>query len=875
MDPKEMATATEPVGEQSRRRLMALAEAGLDAYPFTARVTLLNHTINTTFRVDARPRTDSATADAAAREQRFVLRLYRPGTYSAATIRSEVAWLRALRRGEGLGVPEPVPTADGAPLVVLDAESATPRFGVLFRWLEGRFASGELTGSQVAQIGAFLGGLHRFSARFTAPAEFERPRFDLAGLLGTGAVIPPGEAEDLVSRADRQVLDEAAAWLRRELQSLGEAPEVFGLIHGDLTPKNCLFHGDELRVLDFADCGWGYYPYDIATSLLRFTDRDDYPTLRDGFLESYRRVRPLPPAHEAAIETFQICRHIFLLRWLCRFPDLPEIRARARDGFPFLTAQVRRLLDRRRPARTRTASPRRLAALSTVQLIAQLHEADIEVWAEDELLRFSAPKGALTPELRDELVTRKGELLAFLRETTAAAVASAPPLEPVPRTEAPPLSFAQERMWFLDREEPQSAASNMATVWRFRGAVQVPALWGAVVGIVRRHEVLRTTFADAEGGPVQVIAPRLVPALPFIDLERLPAPVRDLSALSVGRWMARQPFDLTRGPLLRLALIGLSAEEHRFVFTIHPIAADSGSSGIVASELRVLYEALVERGPGAIASALPALPIQYADFAHWQRRWLAGEVLERQLGYWRRQLEGAPQRLELPGDRPRPAQPPYEADTRARVLPASFLRAVEALGQREGCTPFMALLAAFNLLLWRITGQRDLLVGSPVANRDRTELEGLIGVLANTLVLRTRIEPAASFRELLEQVRQVTLDAYAHQDVPFEKVVEALQPERALSYNPLVQVMFVLEDAPGPPPARAGLEMRIEPAAGGQEVFDLIAHLRETADGLRLSLRYPRALFDGTTMADWARQYQVLVERLVADPDEVLGRWSR
>ncbi|MCP4655448.1 MAG: phosphotransferase, partial [bacterium] len=334
MEPKELAT--EFAGEETKDRLTAWAEEGLDAYPLTGRVTLLNHTINTTFRVDARPRTNSATAGAAGAEERFVLRIYRPGTYSAETIRSEVAWLQALRRDEVLGVPEPVPTADGAPLVVIDAESAAPRLGVLFRWLEGRFASGELTLAQVAKIGEFLGTLHRLSDRFTAPPEFERPRFDLDVLLGTGAVVPPGEAEELVSRADRQLLDEAAAWLRAELESLGRAPEVFGLIHGDLTPKNCLFHGGELRALDFADCGWGYYPYDIATSLLRLGERDDYPALRDGFLESYRRVRPLQPAHEAAIETFQICRHIFLLRWLCRFLDLPEVRERARDGFPFL-----------------------------------------------------------------------------------------------------------------------------------------------------------------------------------------------------------------------------------------------------------------------------------------------------------------------------------------------------------------------------------------------------------------------------------------------------------------------------------------------------------------------------------------------------------
>ncbi|MCP4654519.1 MAG: hypothetical protein GY856_03765 [bacterium] len=234
----------------------------------------------------------------------------------------------------------------------------------------------------------------------------------------------------------------------------------------------------------------------------------------------------------------------------------------------------------RRPATEAPAEEanRRLGGMSTVQFIADLHGRDVELWADDGRLRFSAPKGALTPELRDELVKRKSEVLRFLSQTTVATGAGAPLLEPVPRTTALPLSFAQERMWFFDRYEPQSSAYNMSTVWRLRGTVQVAALWGALVEIVRRHEVLRTTFADAEGRPLQVIAPRLFPELPAIDLGRLPASVRGRSALELARWIARRPFDLSRGPLLRLALVRLSADEHLFVFAIHHIVADGASA---------------------------------------------------------------------------------------------------------------------------------------------------------------------------------------------------------------------------------------------------------------------------------------------------------
>jgi len=287
----------------------------------------------------------------------------------------------------------------------------------------------------------------------------------------------------------------------------------------------------------------------------------------------------------------------------------------------------------------------------------------------------------------------------------------------------------------------------------------------------------------------------------------------------------------------------------------------------------VLYEALLDSRDGPPTRVgLPELPIQYADFAHWQRRWLQDEEFERQLGYWRQQLGGAPQLLALSTDRPRPAVPSYAGGKQARCLPDALCQALGTLCQRAGCTPFMTFVAAFDVLLWRYSGARDLLVGTPIANRNRVELEGLIGFFANTLVLRTRIARDASFRELLEQVRQVTLGAYEHQDLPFEKVVEALQPERALTHHPLVQVMFVLQNAPSPPLERSGLEMSIEPAESGPVIFDLVANLQETPAGLRFSLRYPRALFDDSTIARMANHFRGVLEALVADPDARLSQ---
>ncbi|MCP4658711.1 MAG: amino acid adenylation domain-containing protein, partial [bacterium] len=373
----------------------------------------------------------------------------------------------------------------------------------------------------------------------------------------------------------------------------------------------------------------------------------------------------------------------------------------------------------------------------------------------------------------------------------------APPIRPPARRESLPLSFAQQRLWFLDRLEPGSSLYNIPTALRLTGDLDQAALVRSLNAIVRRHEVLRTSFAETADGAVQVIRPVAELPLPVTDLERLGEPERGTEARRLARSEARRPFDLARGPVLRAALVRLATgtperAEHLLLLTVHHIAFDGWSAGVFLDELSTLYRAF----SGGREPALPELPVQYADFAVWQRQWLRGEVLERQLGYWREQLAGVPM-LDLPTDRPRPAVQSFRGSSEPLRLPAELGRRLQELSSGHGTTLFMTLLAAFQALLGHTSGQTDLAVGTPIAGRTQAELEGLLGFFVNTLVLRAdlsgwQIPDQPTFRELLERTRETALGAYAHQDVPFESLVEALNPERDLSQNPLAQVLFLL-----------------------------------------------------------------------------------
>ncbi len=438
-----------------------------------------------------------------------------------------------------------------------------------------------------------------------------------------------------------------------------------------------------------------------------------------------------------------------------------------------------------------------------------------------------------------------------------------PPRVPVPHQGLLPLSFAQQRLWFIDQLDPGSSLYNIPVALRVGGPLDAGLLAICLGEVQRRHAVLRTVFAAWEGVPVQVIHPAAPFGLPLVDLSGLPESQREPVAFALAGEEARRPFDLGHGPLLRGVLLRLAGEDHVATLTMHHIASDGWSMGILVREVTALYVAFAERRP----SPLPELPVQYADFAVWQHSWLHGEVLESEIAYWRRQLAGLPPLLELPTDRPRPAVRSFRGATRPVRLPAGLTRQMEALARREGATLFMVLLAAFQALLARASGQDDLAVGSPIAGRNRVEIEGLIGFFVNTLVMRGDLAGAPAFREALGRVRETALAAYLHQDVPFEKLVEELAPERSLGHTPVFQVMLVLQNAPvGSLEIR---ELRLQPvdAEGTTAKFDLSFALGEQGDGLEGSLEYSTDLFDRTTIQRLLTGFETLLGTAVQAPE--------
>lgn len=506
--------------------------------------------------------------------------------------------------------------------------------------------------------------------------------------------------------------------------------------------------------------------------------------------------------------------------------------------------------------------------MNTIEFLSYLRNLEVKLSVDGERLRCNAPKGVLTPDLQAELAERKAEILTFLQNANLAKGSTLLPMQPVPRDGDLPLSFAQQRLWFLDQLESGSSTYNMATRYRLTGSLNVAALEQSLREIERRHEVLRTTFAPVKGEPVQVISPETTLTLAIADLRELPETERETEVQLRFSEEARQPFDLARGPLLRVKLLCLTEEEHILLLTIHHIAFDGWSFDVFFRELVALYEAFSSGKP----SPLPEQPIQYADFAHWQRQWLQGQELESQLNYWKQQLGSSPPVLELPTDRPRPPVQTFSGSKQVQVLSKNLTEELKALSQRSGVTFFMTLLAAFQTLLYRYSGQEDIIVGSPIAGRNQVETEGLIGFFVNTLVLHTELSNNLSFRELLERVRKVTLGAYAHQDLPFEKLVEELQPERSLSYNPLFQVMFILQNAPMHSLDLPGLILTpIEGTYNKTAKFDLTLSMEETEQGLRGSWEYNTDLFDDATITRMLGHFQTLLEGIVANPDRRLS----
>ena len=443
-----------------------------------------------------------------------------------------------------------------------------------------------------------------------------------------------------------------------------------------------------------------------------------------------------------------------------------------------------------------------------------------------------------------------------------------------------PTSFAQQRLWFLDQLAPGTCVYNVPITLRLLGTIDNAALTKSFNEIVRRHEALRTTFAWMGGQPVQVIAPHFAVSLPFIDLQSLPIIEQTAELQQLLSEATQRSFNLAHGPLLHPMLIQLSETEWVLLLNFHHIVFDEWSSGVLIQELGALYTAFKHNQP----SPLSALPIQYADFAHWQREWLQGDVLDAQLAYWKQQLQQV-SLLDLPTDRLRPPVQSDRGTTQQLEIPQALMEALEALSQQAGVTLFMALLAAFQTLLHRYTGQDDIAVGSPIANRNRSELEGLIGFFVNSLVLRTDLSGDPTFRDLLERVRSVALAAYAHQDLPFEKLVEELHPERHLSRNPLFQVVFALQNAPMKQLELPGLMLRSTNFETKTTRFDLELYLWECSEdfrslwgdgwnhttGLRGVMVYNTDLFDRATILRLLESFQTLLEGLVANPDQRLS----
>ncbi len=444
---------------------------------------------------------------------------------------------------------------------------------------------------------------------------------------------------------------------------------------------------------------------------------------------------------------------------------------------------------------------------------------------------------------------------------------AAPPILPAPRNEAMALSFAQQRLWFFDQLEPGLSAYNIPAAVRLKGPLNLSALEESLNEIVTRHESLRTTFGNSAGRPSQLIAPALAIKLPIIDLRQLPASEQEIEVRRLVTAEAQRPFDLSQGPLLRGTVLRLGEQEHVGLLTMHHIVSDGWSAGILIREVAELYFAFCAGG----ASPLAPLPIQYADFAAWQRQWLQGDVLENQISYWKRQLAGALTSIDLPLDRPRPALQTFRGAHESLVLPSQLRNGFKTLGREAGTTQFMTYLAAFKALLHRYSGQNDLIIGTPVANRNRLETEGLIGFFVNALVLRTDLSGNPGFRELLARVREVCLGAYGHQDLPFDRLVEELQVTRELSRNPLFQVMFVLANTSLRTIELPGLTL--SPVEGDSEAahFDLTMQMLETDRGLTATLVYNTDLFEAATIRRMLGHYVKLLEAILANPDQPLS----
>jgi amino acid adenylation domain-containing protein len=499
-----------------------------------------------------------------------------------------------------------------------------------------------------------------------------------------------------------------------------------------------------------------------------------------------------------------------------------------------------------------------------VSLMLRLQDIGCKIWAENDKLRIRTSKNALTDELKEEIQANKAEILAFLK----AAKTQATLKEEIPTLSADSpklLSFAQQRLWVLAQFQGLSATYNMPIALQLDGDLNIDALHSSLAYLLSRHDSLRMYFPTVAGQPQ--IALRNLDEIEVLT-------VQDCRNLDEGQYLqhlinahAQEPFDLNTGPLFKAKLLQLQEQKSVLLINMHHIISDGWSMGVFVRELRQAYTAFT-RGQ---TSNLSPLPIQYSDYAAWQRNWLQGEVLENQINYWKNQLGDAPPLLELPTDYPRPAEQSYRGDRLLYSLTPELSAAVKNFSQQQGVSLFMTLLAALNILLSRYSRQDDLCIGSPIANRTHSQTEGLIGFFVNTLVLRNQINSEQSFIEFLQQTRSSCLDAYAHQDIPFEVLVEKLQPERSMSYNPLFQVMFALENNESPDLSLPGLEIEWVGVKGAIAKFDLTLMVMEYDNQLNCSWEYATDLFEKATIQRMAEQFEVLLKGIIDNPNQPIN----
>jgi amino acid adenylation domain-containing protein len=510
-----------------------------------------------------------------------------------------------------------------------------------------------------------------------------------------------------------------------------------------------------------------------------------------------------------------------------------------------------------------------MSAETISSLLEEAKQSGIDLYLDGERLRYRAPRGALNERLRTEITRHKEELLSFLSNRDRLP-SSAPMITRRRRdgNERITLSFGQERLWFLYQMDPSSPFYNLNTAARLTGVLNIDALERSLNEIIRRHDILRTRYRAMDGQPFGIVDSDLNLTVEVVDLLRESELDREPEALKISAKYFQQPFDLGQGPLIRAAVLKLGGRSHLLLLSMHHINFDGWSIGIFFSEFAILYESYAARK----SCALSELPLQYSDFAFWQRQWLHGEALKSHLAFWKDYLSGANPSLDLHTDRPRPPVQSFRGARQGFSISSSVAGSIKSLAKQERATLFAALLSAFQTLLYRYTNQEDITVGTPVANRNKVEIENLIGFFVNTVAMRVDLAGKPAFRDLLSRVRETILEVQTHQEIPLERVVEEVQPKRELNRAPLFQVMFVLQNAPLQQLKLGDLTLVPMEIDNGTAKFDLTLYMRETGHELTGSLAYNTDLFESTTVARMIACFQVLLESVATDPDRHISR---